>query len=1378
MSKRWQLFKYSGEEDPSESLLSAVSVGDLEWVRRHLQNGVDVNMRSPDKWTPLIQAAVGDPEITRLLLDFGADPQLHTEEHYTPLMRAAGFGNFEVVKLLVEAGADVFVRDYLGQTALDMTQEVENLEINAYLREAMRQISLLKQNAFALLENPIVDMSDPSDLGLHDVKMFAAKTDQRPRSVPIFLSSTFRDMHAERDFLWKVVFPELEERLCKRGLQLEPIDLRFGVETVSLAEEQEKSLHVLKVCLAEVQRSRPFFLCLLGDRYGSILPEREIFSATREAGEMRDVGQISVTELEIVFALERDPGVRRGLIFMRNPLPYEQLLANGCMSPDEVARFSDLHGDAEKVNAHQKLFALKSRLKSNYSHVVHSYSARWDENKHQLTGLEEWGNQVKELLWAELRDETAGWVQRAEQWQIYESVILHRHWENHHAQFAGRSQELERLRLFAETDEDECWAALLTSCEGYGKSALMATLCYELECKGVFVLSHCVGLTHRSLSIESMLRRFVYELEKRLSLSVELSELSDLTQVSRTFWSLLRQAGLTYRVVLLIDNIDFFRRDHNPFDTTSAGWLSRNWPENVRLIASAREGQTAQSLRDREGVFEISLGELGFDARYQLVQAVCQRYHRDLGQEVRSALIGKTGRDGSFSSGHPLWLSLATEAVNLLDADDFQRLESEFNGDADERIQQLLLHTIGSLPTDVHGLYLWTLQRARDLHGTLLADGFMMLMALSRYGLRESDCRALLPKLTGMPWDSLRFAMLRRTFRSLVQRREDDSRCDFAQQQMRDLILCQFFTETSYQRQLHAKIAVYLWSLPPDDLMRQQETMHHFVQSGDALSAARYLCECANDATPKKDDDLSAGVAAIHILAENIREQRETFVDWMTSWLGLEELDTTSRAMLAGLFGQVLDELLTDKVDLMLRKRMHESIRDYLSGIVTDYNNADIACQLVLNYSAIGAVLQAEGKGDQAFHEFHEGYRFATELLRLHPDRIDAKHNLATITFYIAKQLLDSGLAVKAKPYFEELVQLRREIAKIEPNEDNSNELASALARFGHVCFELHLTAVAKVYFQEARNSVRAFGRGGWKLLGDISEHMGNVADAEGRLDDALGFYQDVVSKRTSELTSWPNDRQGHYRLSTAHKNLGDVYRKLGQFGESAVYYHKALALIQRMIDVDPDNTLWCCESAVLYSRVGSICIDQQQFDDAMTYFNDSVCIFDRLIKCNPGNAKWYGELLETLVSIGDLYFRQECYGQAVSVYTRCIRVAEDRLKLEPDNPTAQNGLVVAYGKVGVAFMSANDYDKARMAFENAIDLAEQNRQMCPDHPYFLEDCVGILWNLGSVYGELKDYKAAEKCFRICRDRLKLMQSKGLPFNNMLRQVWDILSKM
>ncbi len=47
------------------------------------------------------------------------------------------------------------------------------------------------------------------------------------RQIRVFISSTFSDMHAERDHLVTVVFPELRERIERLGLESFDIDLRL-----------------------------------------------------------------------------------------------------------------------------------------------------------------------------------------------------------------------------------------------------------------------------------------------------------------------------------------------------------------------------------------------------------------------------------------------------------------------------------------------------------------------------------------------------------------------------------------------------------------------------------------------------------------------------------------------------------------------------------------------------------------------------------------------------------------------------------------------------------------------------------------------------------------------------------------------------------------------------------------------------------------------------------------------------------------------------------------------------------------------------------------------------------------------------------------------
>ena len=116
--------------------------------------------------------------------------------------------------------------------------------------------------------------------------------DQRLR---VFVSSTFRDMQDERDALQKFVFPQLRELCESRGIAFSDIDLRWGI-----TEAQSVRNEVLQLCLAEIDESQPFFIGLLGERYGWV-PETIDQSVVARWPSMSDAQDLSLTELEKKF---------------------------------------------------------------------------------------------------------------------------------------------------------------------------------------------------------------------------------------------------------------------------------------------------------------------------------------------------------------------------------------------------------------------------------------------------------------------------------------------------------------------------------------------------------------------------------------------------------------------------------------------------------------------------------------------------------------------------------------------------------------------------------------------------------------------------------------------------------------------------------------------------------------------------------------------------------------------------------------------------------------------------------------------------------------------------------------------------------------------
>src|SRR4051794_31708763 len=116
------------------------------------------------------------------------------------------------------------------------------------------------------------------------------------KTVRVFISSTFRDMHAERDHLIKVTFPKVRQWCEERRLHLVDIDLRWGV-----TKEQADNGAAIEICLKEIDGSRPFFLCILGNRYGWVpdeLPPEELYAFHG----LQAQTHLSITHLEIQHA--------------------------------------------------------------------------------------------------------------------------------------------------------------------------------------------------------------------------------------------------------------------------------------------------------------------------------------------------------------------------------------------------------------------------------------------------------------------------------------------------------------------------------------------------------------------------------------------------------------------------------------------------------------------------------------------------------------------------------------------------------------------------------------------------------------------------------------------------------------------------------------------------------------------------------------------------------------------------------------------------------------------------------------------------------------------------------------------------------------------
>lgn len=127
--------EWRSDKDESPLMLAALK-GQEDVVRKLIDRGADVNKPG---WTPLHYAATnGHLGIMNLLLEHHAYLDAESPNKTTPLMMAAFYGTSQAVKLLLEAGADLTLRNEQGLSAVDFAQRGNRPDAAAMIAEAIR----------------------------------------------------------------------------------------------------------------------------------------------------------------------------------------------------------------------------------------------------------------------------------------------------------------------------------------------------------------------------------------------------------------------------------------------------------------------------------------------------------------------------------------------------------------------------------------------------------------------------------------------------------------------------------------------------------------------------------------------------------------------------------------------------------------------------------------------------------------------------------------------------------------------------------------------------------------------------------------------------------------------------------------------------------------------------------------------------------------------------------------------------------------------------------------------------------------------------------------------------------------------------------------
>ncbi|MBY0526558.1 MAG: DUF4062 domain-containing protein [Gemmataceae bacterium] len=598
------------------------------------------------------------------------------------------------------------------------------------------------------------------------------------RTVRVFLSSTFRDMHAERDHLIKVTFPSLREKLLPFRVELYDIDLRWGI-----TEDEAKNEKVIGLCLDQVDECRPFFLAFLGHRYGWV-PGQVPDEIQKRFPFVSQFPDVSVTELELRHALA-NPESARPLILFRTPDTIETI-------PEATRKRDFLETDP---NLRQKLDALRKELEAG-PYPVQPYSAHWDPKRYdrvyrtegKLVGLDDFGKRVEDWLWQAIQNELQFPDTPAEIDPLDAEADLHERFiELRTRIYIGRDELYRQLEEFA-LGQGEL-PLLLSGESGLGKSAALARFVRDFRTKHpeVFVLPHFVGASPRTTSLAAMLQRLTQELQRKYALTLPKAESPE--EILRTFVVAITSLPESARVVLVFDALNQLDADSR---AETLAWLPEQLPANVRVLCSAATSYSplAPVLREEgpgvRGVDSTTPHPQSLSAEYKgegrtvprVLTAFGERKHisvllRPLSDDERRAIIKAVPR--------LVAKSLADEQIDKLLANPATQnplflmvaLEELRGYGSFENLDKL----IAKLPRDgdaLTKLFEQVFQRLEKEFGQRLVEQASALLACARRGLSGSELEELTRPLGPQAED---LYPLLRQLEPYLQRRE--GRYDF-----------------------------------------------------------------------------------------------------------------------------------------------------------------------------------------------------------------------------------------------------------------------------------------------------------------------------------------------------------------------------------------------------------------------------------------------------------------------------------------------------------------------------------------------------------------------------------------------------------------------
>lgn len=1106
----------------------------------------------------------------------------------------------------------------------------------------------------------------------------------KDRSIRLFVSSTFKDMQAERNLLVKKVFPQVRKVCIERNVNFTEVDLRWGI-----TNEESSGGQVITLCLNEIDNCRPYMIGMLGERYGwaKVGFDKHLdasFKRAIEAGHawVEHYTDRSVTELEILYAALFYPHLAQSAAFYLR-------------DPDYSHR--NRLGDNEPLR--DKLDDLKQRIRASGLPARENYKSPDDFADLVLKDL---------LAWIDRDFPPEEQSASKDAASLEMEVAIHdTHCTRLSEVFVGGD------KYFAVIEEhvraNDSTPLILTGPTGSGKSSLIAS--WVAQRKGMslgeqeLVIPHFIELSDNS--VHRILGRILGQLKSHFKLE-DLDIPSDPEKLIQAFpqWLAKVAAAGSTRVVIALDGVN-----HVESSGLALNWLPSSFPSSVRVILSVSandcgyfsasksndESAKAEPTSKAERCMEVLMKRAGWGSKLlrmvpltdfekqKLIEEYLGKYSKKLSPQQTYQLVEKK------MTSLPLFLRSILEQLRIFG--NFEELSKYID-------YFLECSDISSLFEKI--LTRWEADYNTTAHGSLVQDVCAYIF-VTKTGLLETELLDV--TLAGKERVVLSH-FLNGCQDAFVSRA---GLITFGHSYLRKAVKRRYRLHEPVNRlRYHQGLAAYLGAQPLDPLTSRLlfEYPRHLVAVGDSAKMRDFLSSLEVFAALYTDHDKydflrywnavghekdKAGELYRRALLDPTRRSARSsdellalqvqvaqFLQEMGDPNGAVPLLKDALAIAEGKYGKQSKEAADLLHDLALAYELSAQINLALEAAEKAHGlrvklfgdtNEDTASSVWL----LALLHKKKGNYDEALKLYYQA--LDQTQARLGPNHPTVGQYVKTVADVYRKQAVFD----KAQTLYHQALAIFR------INFGNSHpQVAEILSCLALILKKKGQYEQAKPLYLDALKIVEEVYGEEHVLVAEISNNLADVYRKIALVDQATDLYLRAARINEKNLGSQ------HPELAENFNALGLVFKIRGKMTEAEEYVRKAIAII-RAVYGDEHQKL-----AIFINNLADVLSITAKYDEAKQLYAQAMAINTKCLGAD------HPEVSENLNSLGMIAKKRGQYDEAESCYRRSLAIIEK--VYGPDHPKA----ALYVHNLGVIARKKRNFEEARECYSRALELNEK----------------------------------------------------------------------